>query len=117
MPDLLEMTAIPAATKANWKLVSRFLWDWLLTHDHDYFDAAGNVVAATSPKIATAASGRSVKCGRFSRIWVREIKDCCQGLILGVKAKRVRAKLKQPETAVAMGNCKSRGSYDTRQVH
>lgn len=70
MPDLLETTPMSAASKAAWRQVSRFMWDWLLTNDHDFHDSNGNVVAATSPNIASAASGSAVQCGRFSRLWV-----------------------------------------------
>lgn len=77
MPDLLETTPMSAASKAAWRQVSRFMWDWLLTNDHDFHDSNGNVVAATSPNIASAASGSAVQCGRFSRLWTRlAFHDC-----------------------------------------
>jgi hypothetical protein len=50
--------------------VSKHLWSWLLEHDYDFFDAAGNVVPPDAPSMVRAASGSDVKCGRFSRNFV-----------------------------------------------
>jgi hypothetical protein len=58
------------------------MWKFLLTHDHDFFDALGNVVPPDASTVAYAASGSAVKCGRFSRNWVRHLfrphVQCCQ---------------------------------------
>lgn len=70
VPDLLETSSLPTAVKSNWRQVARFMWNWLLTHDHDYYDAAGNVVSSMSATVASAKSGPTVKCGRFARNWV-----------------------------------------------
>jgi hypothetical protein len=70
MPDLLEMTAIPEAMKGYWRLVGQYMWNQLLTQDHDYFNALGQVVPHGSPEVSYVASGSNVKCGRFARAWV-----------------------------------------------
>jgi hypothetical protein len=70
MPDLLEMTAIPEAMKGYWRMVGQYMWNQLMTMDHDYFDALGHVVPHGSPDVAYVASGTNVKCGRFARAWV-----------------------------------------------
>lgn len=62
--------------KGYWNQVARYMWNWLLTNDHDFFDATGNVVPPQSPSVAYAASGLAVKCGRFSRNYV------CGGLLV-----------------------------------
>jgi hypothetical protein len=70
MPDLLEQTGIPESMKGYWTMVGQYMWDQLLTLDHDFFDAQGHVVPPGSPDLAYVASGSKVKCGRFARAWV-----------------------------------------------
>lgn len=63
--------------RSYWRQVSKHLWSWLLTNDYDFFDAAGNVVPPDAPSMVRAASGSDVKCGRFSRNFIRmAFHDC-----------------------------------------